>query len=79
MLVKEKAVNQPRIDRDGDGTLDDVFIPNVDSVHLEKMDTDHWWIGVYMKGEVCYHFNVTATTALHVSMEKVEHEIWRGA
>ena len=44
------------------GKLDEVVITNVESVHLEYMDRDELWIGIYINGkEFPAHVNIGST------------------
>lgn len=54
-----------------DGTLDE-FIAEHASVHLEQMDTGHWWLGVQLPDGRFYHLNLTARGRIKVS---VYHEV----
>lgn len=37
----------PRIEYDDDGELDDLWQPSAD-IHIERMDTNWWWVGIYL-------------------------------
>lgn len=44
--MAKKAYNEIRLDEEG--LEDDICIDNVD-VHLERMDNNFWWLGLYGK------------------------------
>ena len=54
--------------------LDEVVASNAKSVHLEQMDTGHWWLGVEVGGELI-HVNLytrrNAEICARVESEKV--------
>jgi len=38
----------PDIRLTDDGTLDDLVFTHASHVHLERMDTGHWWMGILL-------------------------------
>ena len=51
-----------------DGTLDEVFA-YPQSVHVEKMDRDHWWIGITLGSGDTIHVNFTSKKAIKATAE----------
>ena len=44
------------IRRNTDGSLDEIVAENCD-IHLEQMDTGHWWLGITVDGNThCINF-----------------------
>lgn len=43
-------MSNPRVTRDADGTLDDFYAENVESVHFEALDGCQWYAIVRMWG-----------------------------
>lgn len=50
----------PTIRYNEDGTLDE-FICDQASVHLEQMDSGHWWLGVQLPDGTFYHLSFTSS------------------
>ncbi len=46
-------------DPDDDTSVDDLVISNAQIVHLERMSATHYWLGVYVNGEVI-HIDITS-------------------
>jgi hypothetical protein len=45
------------IRNDADGALDEVIAHNA-FVHLERMDTNAWWLGITLPDGRCIHVNL---------------------
>lgn len=53
-----------------DGTLDDVVITTIDLLHLEQMDRNLWWMGLYRKaGEEIIAFHISSDSPVSVSVQ----------
>lgn len=53
-LVRECTARRRNIvdlRNDEAGELGDVVVRDVESIHLERMDTGAWWLGVYLRGK----------------------------
>ena len=60
---------------DDRGQLDDVVIENVDVFHMERMDTDHWWMRLSLPSRQDYVFDITASgRAVEVTVEVESRE-----
>ena len=46
----ESAPARNRIDNDDHGELDDVVLNDIESIHIERMDSGVIWMAVYVKG-----------------------------
>jgi len=68
--MKSKKWNEIRLDMEG--KEDDIVI-DCDSIHLERMDDNFWWLGIY-KGDkrVAFHI-ITEQDGLNVRL--VENEL----
>ena len=63
-----KKYNEIRLDREQKN--DDIVI-DCDSIHLERMDNNFWWLGIY-KGKKRTAFNIFATES-GIDVELVEN------
>lgn len=49
------------IRRNDDGSLDEIAAPSA-TIHLERLDDNHWWLRIEQDGRL-YHVNFTARRA----------------
>lgn len=55
-------------------TLDDISIESVANVHIEQMDDNAWWVGIYLPDGRRLTFDITAERGLKIRMG----EDWEG-
>lgn len=57
--LPDAAVPRVMEDPEADGSLDDLAITGgIDAFHIERMDTGHWWLAVYLNDGTRYSFNL---------------------
>lgn len=44
---------------DSEGDLDDIVVPNVSTFHMERLDVNRWWIGIYRADGTMVHIDLT--------------------
>jgi len=59
--------NRPPDDQDAGGDIDELVIHQPDLIHIEQMNADTWWIGIYTGGpdDPYWTGNVTVDAAGH--------------
>ena len=70
--MKTDRTGEPTVELrlDDDGKLDDVVIRTPTVFHMERMDTNQWWIGVDVAGEDRVVFWVTSKGRIDITSER---------
>jgi len=74
MKRSEKAKAGPRFNTlrpDDKGRPDDIAV-SCDAVHIERMDTGAWWIGIYRKGR---RSTFWASSKRAIELELIENDL----
>lgn len=61
--MTDTSYARERWDPDENGQLDDIVLPAVKLFRMERMDNDHWWIGLYTEDERQIHLDITMDQA----------------
>jgi len=60
-------------DPEANGDLDDLFVNGgIDSFHVERMDSGHWWFAVYLNDGTRLNFNLHSSRKITARVEREE-------
>lgn len=72
---EEQYLPNPRITRDPDGTLDDFYAENIDTVHFEALDNCQWYANVQLRNGQLWTLNFGALNSRargYANAERIE-------
>lgn len=79
--LKKKWKKHGDVRLNSDGSIDEIVLKHC-SVHLEQMDDNHYWMGLYAKDGskhgICMHLRFAAKGRIRVSAETDDNIISEG-